>query len=166
SAKVVLGRSVVYTLALDRPIDMIPDIWPWARRLIHRKKPMIRAPYSRKGSNDAKRLLVVLTNLRSLTLSFRSVTWVSGRGCGPLAVNLWPVRSVYVMWPLSLLTVADATWPALAAAWKSVYDFAVLPAPPAALDSRKATTMSAPSTMATHRQLRSGPDGVGGRSER
>jgi len=34
-------------LALERPIDMIPDICPWARRLIQTKKPMIRATGSR-----------------------------------------------------------------------------------------------------------------------
>src|SRR5438874_6091238 len=38
-AKVVFGFSVVYTFARERPIDISPAIWPWARRLIQNQKP-------------------------------------------------------------------------------------------------------------------------------
>ena len=34
SPKVVDGRSVEYCFAFDFPIDMMPPIWPWARRLM------------------------------------------------------------------------------------------------------------------------------------
>ena len=34
------GRSVEYIFAFDRPIDMMPVIWPWARRWSQMKKMM------------------------------------------------------------------------------------------------------------------------------
>ena len=36
------GRSVLYRRARERPIDMIPDIWPWAWRLIETRTPRRR----------------------------------------------------------------------------------------------------------------------------
>jgi hypothetical protein len=68
SSKVVLGRSVVYTLARLRPTFMIELIWPCARRFIQTKKPMIRPKNSSVGRKDSQMLPVSLANSSSFTL--------------------------------------------------------------------------------------------------
>ena len=89
------GRSVEYSLALDRPIDMMPPIWPCALRLIQTKKPMMIAPYKRNGSSEASQLLVVLEKLRLfLTLACSLTAMLSGRGWGPDTEYLVPFLSV------------------------------------------------------------------------
>ena len=60
------GRSVVYTLALDRPIDMIPLICPWARRVIQTISRRTMAPQMIQGSQVARALVVLWTNLSDL----------------------------------------------------------------------------------------------------
>ena len=45
---------------------------------------------------------------------------LSGSGWGPETVNLWPVSSTQVTWPLSLLTVALTTWLPFKAVVKSL----------------------------------------------
>ncbi len=39
-----------YVLAFERPIDMIPPIWLWARRCMNQKKPTRITIGSRNGS--------------------------------------------------------------------------------------------------------------------
>ena len=66
------------------------------------------------------------------------------------------------MWPVSLLTVADDDLAGVGGGDEVAVGLSrVLLVLDKGLDSRKAMTMSAPRTIATHRQLRSGPSALG-----
>ena len=47
-------------------MDMIPLIWPWARRVSHTNSRMITAPYSRYGMMAAHELVLLVVSFRSL----------------------------------------------------------------------------------------------------
>ena len=88
------GRSVVYVFARDRPIDMMPPIWPCARRCIQTKKPMSSTIGSSSGSSVAQMLA-----LGRLELDLDAVLGeAAARSAseGPAATGPWCVNFVAV----------------------------------------------------------------------
>ena len=57
---------MVYVRARERPMDMMPPIWLCWRRIIHTKKPTIKATGSRIGSHVAHTLASGVSNLTSM----------------------------------------------------------------------------------------------------
>ncbi len=105
------GRSVVYSLARDRPIDMIPDIWPCARRLIQKKMPTKATRMRMVGSHCPRALCWGVLKLTVAMSFFMTVTSFCERGVGALhRVALTVLFSLPVMIPVVLSTVADWTW--------------------------------------------------------
>ena len=86
SSNPVSGRSVVYVLALLRPIDIIPLICPCALRCIHQKRPIIKTNGSRRGRMLRKGLELLARNSTSILRSRSSSRSDSGSSMGPLLV--------------------------------------------------------------------------------
>ena len=94
------GRSVLYVLARERPMDMIPPICELARRCIQMKNPMIRNTGRSRNSRLCHWLGSTVTNLTPFSvISWRSA---SGGWVGPVLVNLVPAFSSPAMSPVLL----------------------------------------------------------------
>ncbi len=81
-------------------MDMMPPIWPCARRCIHTKKPISNSSGSSSGTQVSKKLLEGVENL--MPLAANSCTVESGSGVLPVVVTFSPLVSVALMWPLVL----------------------------------------------------------------
>ncbi len=54
-------------------MDMIPLIWPWARRVSHTNSRMNKAPYMSQGMSVAQGLELVVTSFRLGMFSWYSL---------------------------------------------------------------------------------------------
>ncbi len=52
---------MLYVLAFDRPIDMMPDIWPWSLRFNHTNTPTKSRMIKTSGRSVARRLELGVT---------------------------------------------------------------------------------------------------------
>ena len=161
SENVVDGLSVEYALARLRPIDITLPIWPWARRCIQTKKPMISSTGSSTLSSPSNQLESGGSKASSTPFSLSSSSSVSDRPRSPppCVTNSVPSSSSPVILPVPVSTVTDLTSPALTRAMKSEYVISS-PSPPFISAGTKNTAMKAPAI--THgSQRRSAPPAPG-----
>ena len=92
-------------------MDMMLPIWPWARRCIQTKKPMISATGSRSGSQCSRKFGVWVFGLISTPSSRSSARSASGNGVRPVVVKLVPSLNLPVMWASPFVYWIDSTWP-------------------------------------------------------
>ena len=108
----VPGRSVEYVFAFDRPMDMIPPIWLWARRWSSQKMPTNSTTGISSGRNASKIEGCGFENLTSTSCSRKSARSSSGGSFGPFELNSVPSVSLPVIEPPSLDHVISSTWSA------------------------------------------------------
>src|SRR5581483_791723 len=99
SLNVVLGFSVEYVLARERPIDIRPVIWPWARLLIHTQKPTSNSSGRIQIRASPRMLELGEWNVTLTPFDLKSARSASGIGFGPVVVKLLPPLN----WPLILV---------------------------------------------------------------
>ena len=102
-------------------MDMMPLIWPWARRCIHTKNAMKKAIGNSSGSSWPSRPSEEVSKL--MTVLSRSSFMVVSSGDGGPVVSNWPPPLVYVpvILAVALSQVASWTWPLSTAVRKSEY---------------------------------------------
>ncbi len=82
-------------------MDMMPPIWPWARRCIHTKKPISSATGSSNGRSVAQMLDSGVSNLTPLEANRLASS--SGSGTGPVVLTFVPSFSSPEILPFVLL---------------------------------------------------------------
>ena len=144
SSNVVDGRLESYAFALLLPIDMTPPIWPWARRCIQMRNPMIKKMGNMKPSRFMRKLLLGALYEITTPFSSRNFWSPSNRPASPppVVLKLSPLVSSPVILPEPLFTSISATLPSLTSAMNSVYDREV-----PSLLGQKLGISSAPSAM-------------------
>ena len=80
-------------------MDMMPPIWPWARRFIQTKNPMINSIGSMKGMSWPRKLTVGVENSTATSLSSIEASSSGGTSVGPVVVKSSPlVRVPLISW--------------------------------------------------------------------
>ncbi|GIU85317.1 MAG: hypothetical protein KatS3mg008_2092 [Acidimicrobiales bacterium] len=106
----------MYALARERPIDMIPVIWPWARRMRKKNAKMIPAVIRICGPHTSRKPVSrVLKRTPESRINSRSS---SAGGIGLVVWNLPPRVNSPVIRPVVFSYSASFTSPSLSRSMK------------------------------------------------